>query len=110
MMINHGDIVLAKIYFSGNKAYKFRPCLIVSNDEYKKNTLEVLVVPVSIKKFPQYSLRLESDKLIYGELEKESYVRCSGLFRLEQSSIVKKVAILEKKFLAQVIKRVRECF
>lgn len=110
MLIHPGDIILSPVYFSDHSEGKIRPCLVVSSADYHHLTRDLLLVDISTKDFPAYSIELLPAAIRYGNLNKNSYVRYSNIYRLEQSEVIKKVASVHDDFLREVINKIKTCF
>ncbi len=86
----HGEIVLIPIPFTDLSSHKRRPVIVISNDEYNKQSSDVVVVAMTSTTIRnQYSFSIHSDDLIAGSLNRSGTVRVDKLYTLDQRLIIK---------------------
>ena len=99
------DIILITFPFSDLTGQKVRPVLILSNDTYNQQSLDLLVcgITANIKSVP-YSIIIDvTDVEQTGTLRNKSKIRIDTIASLEQSLVRKKIARLKITVFKQVI-------
>lgn len=82
------DLILAVYTFSDFAGQKFRPAIIVSNNEHNKTSLDVVAVPLTTNlEEKKFSFLLTQQNLETGKLIKNSRVRVDKIFALEKDNI-----------------------
>src|SRR5690625_2475661 len=101
MMYKQGDIILIRMPFSDLSNSKQRPVLVISNDNYKNKTEDIVIAAITSKlRGPEYSVRIDTKDLIEGELRVTSEIRVDKIYTLSKRIVRKKfgqvnVAVIE---------------
>lgn len=76
--LNKGDVIVVKFPFSSSLKYKARPAVIISNDNYNKNSRDTIVI-LAISSQVNSKLSIEKEVKFYKEagLLKESIFKAS---------------------------------
>jgi mRNA interferase MazF len=88
-MPDQGDIVLVPVPFSDLSAQKRRPVIVISNNDYHRQTADF--VGVALTSQPQvskYAFLITSSELVVGTLRRPSQVRADKVYTLAQATIV----------------------
>jgi mRNA interferase MazF len=98
-MYNQRDIVLIPIPFTDLSSNKKRPVIIISNDNYNKNNLDIVVVALTsnLNIENKYSIDIENYNLVEGKLPKKSRIRCDKIYTLSKNIVVKKFNKINQK-------------
>ena len=104
MHLKQGSIVLVDFSYSNLKEAKFRPALVISNFEYNKNSMDVLVMRVTSKSSEEgWKVEILRDDLEEGALDIEpSYVKVDSIFTVEKKIIRKVVARLNDEKIEEI--------
>lgn len=89
-MPRQGDIVLVPIPFTDLSSTRRRPVIVISNDEYNRTTVDVVVVAMtSNPAATKHSFTITSSDLESGKLNHPGRVRVDKIYTLSQSIIVR---------------------
>jgi mRNA-degrading endonuclease toxin of MazEF toxin-antitoxin module len=103
-----GKIVLVPFPFSSNPAQmKVRPAIIVSNLEVNSSRDVILAGITSHLWNDRYSFQLEN-RFLSHPLRQPSEIRCHYLFTIEQSLIIKEIAMLDKNKQMELFEKIKE--
>ena len=103
-MPEQGDIVLIPVPFTDLTAQKRRPVIVISNDEYNRRALDILVVAMTSNPAAQpHSFAITSADLVHGKLNRPGVVRVDKLYTLAQSLVSKRFG----KVSAEIVVRIR---
>ena len=104
MHLKQGSIVLVDFSYSNLKEAKFRPALVISNFEYNKNSMDVLVMRVTSKSSEEgWKVEILRNDMEEGTLDIEpSYVKVDSIFTVEKRIIRKVVARLNDEKIEEI--------
>ncbi len=104
MLLKQGSIVLVDFSYSNLKETKFRPALVISNFEYNKNSMDVVVMRVTSRSSEEgWKVEILGDDLEEGTLDIEpSYVKVDSIFTVEKRIIRKVVARLNEEKIEKI--------
>ncbi|MEO5649767.1 MAG: type II toxin-antitoxin system PemK/MazF family toxin [Ginsengibacter sp.] len=103
-MYNQRETVLVPFPYSNLSSSKRRPVLIISNNYYNKNYPDILIAVITSNLYKDdYSVTLNNDDLELGMLPEESIIKYHKLFTIEQSQVLKRFSILNKKKIDEVV-------
>jgi mRNA interferase MazF len=106
-MIYQGEIVIAKIPFSNFKHAKDRPNLVISNSKLNK-TNDVIVAAISGESYEPFSIEInEEEDFLEGSLQKQSFVHCNKVLRIQKSLIQNVVAKASPQLLQKVLTQIQ---
>ena len=89
-MPEQGDILLIPIPFTDLSSQKKRPVIVVSNNVYNRETVDIVVVAMtSNPAAADYSFTISSSDLEKGTLNRPGKVRVDKIYTLSQSIVVK---------------------
>ncbi len=90
MMLNQGDIALVPVPFTDLSSQKRRPVIIISNNRYNQQTLDVVVVAMTSRPLKtSYGFTISNDDLDEGNLNRSGQIRVDKIYTLSQSIVVK---------------------
>jgi mRNA interferase MazF len=112
MMFNYGDIVLIPLPFTDLTATKKRPVLIVSNNDYNKKTMDIVVVAITsnMSQDKEYTVMLKTDSLQSGELKQDSCIRTDKIYTLSKSIVQKNFGRVKDEIMNEVMSNIFELF
>ena len=92
MTFNQRDIVLIPIPFTDLTSIKKRPVIIISNNIYNKNNLDIVVVALTSNLIfdNEYCIEINNHNLENGELPNRSQIRCDKIYTLSKNIVAKK--------------------
>ncbi len=104
MHLKQGSIVLVDFSYSNLKQTKFRPALVISNFEYNKNSMDVVVMRVTSRSSEEgWKVEILREDLAEGTLDIEpSYVKVDSIFTVEKGIIRKVVARLNDEKIEEI--------
>ena len=89
-MPEQGDIVLIPIPFTDLSAQKQRPVIVISNDEYNRRNLDIVVVAMTSNPAGgPYSFTITSSEMERGRLNRPGQVRVDKIYTLSQAIALK---------------------
>jgi len=106
-----GDIVLIPFPFTDLSSVKQRPVLILSNNDYNKETDDIVTCGITSNlKDAAYSVLIDKGDLINGDIPVKSRIKVDKIFTLDQSLIRKKLAIVNKRIVEKVKQEILNLF
>ncbi len=103
IQFNQRDILIVPFPFSNLRAIMQRPVLVLSNNNYNKNSEDVVVCGITSNlKNAQCSVLINNDCLSQGKIPVQSRIKVDKLFTIEKRIIKKKVARLNKEIFGEV--------
>lgn len=100
---NQGDVVLVPFPFSDLSSSKIRPVLVISNDSYNQNYLDVVVCGITSNLRPtDYSIFIEQNDLETGFLKVKSKIKVDATAALEKTILLKTIGKIKTEVLDQV--------
>lgn len=110
-MYNQGDILLIPIPFTDLTTTTQRPVLVLSNDQYNQNTDDLLVAAITSQlKDLDYSVVINTNDLVSGELKMMSAIRADKLYTLSNQIVRKKFGSVHKNTLESTIEKINNLF
>ncbi len=104
-MIEQRDIILVPFPFSDQSSRKVRPGIVISNNEFNKNSEDVLIVGVTSNLSKGiYTLSLTSEDLDEGKLFTKCCIKSENLLKIDKDLIVKKIGVINKNTFTKIIK------
>ena len=101
------DIVWVRLPFSNFEDSKIRPAVIVSNNEYNKNSQDVLVSAITSNLEERlYSSLIDTKNLSQGKLPLKSRIRADKIIQVEKNLIINAFAKLDNKTFDLLIKEI----
>lgn len=111
MHINQKEIVLLPYPFSNLEGMKVRPALIVSNKFFNKKSADCLAVPLTtIIKDEPYSVIINNNDMVSGELIKQSRIRTDKIFSIEKNRVTMKIGTIKEKTFGKVKQEIFKMF
>ena len=109
MKYTQGDIVLLVFYDPIANMQKFRPALIVSNNDLQENEELIYLAMISTKDYnPQYCYELD-ETMITGKLDRHSYVKCHIITNNGENGIFRKVGKIKQPYFDEIVEKIKEC-
>ncbi len=104
MLLKQGSLVLVDFSYSNLKETKFRPALVISNDEYNESSMDVVVLRVTSRyREEKWEVEILRKDLAEGTLDIEpSYVKVDSIFTVEKRIIRKLVARLKDEKIEEI--------
>ncbi len=89
-MPEQGDIILVPVPFTDLSSQKRRPVIVISNNQYNQQSLDVVVVAMTSRPLQTpYGFTITNNELEKGSLNRPGQVRVDKIYTLSQSLIVK---------------------
>jgi mRNA interferase MazF len=102
-MPSQGDIVLIPVPFTDLSSTRRRPVIVISNDQYNQNTVDMVVVAMTSYVEPHpHSFVITSADLVSGTLNRPSRVRVDKVYTLAQRITVKTFGRVNDATLARI--------
>ena len=103
-MTYQGEILLVPFPFSDQSGKKVRPVVVISNDNFNKNSADILVMGLTsnISK-DKYTINLNNSDLEEEQIEL-CCIKVENILRLDKSLIIKKIGKIKKTKLNEAIK------
>lgn len=98
MIFNQRDIFVLELPFSDLSKSKLRPVLVASNDEFNRQSNDVVVVKITGSNFgTEYEVKITDQNLEEGKLKKTSYIDAGFIMTIEKQIFLKKIGRLDMK-------------
>ncbi|MBI2463836.1 type II toxin-antitoxin system PemK/MazF family toxin [Candidatus Peregrinibacteria bacterium] len=107
MMYEPGDIVLIPFPYTNLQSSKNRPAIVIYCDGHVS---DVIVLAITSQKYGKKKVLLNNNKLSFGVLPLDSYVRYDKVATLHSSLIHRKVARVKKAELQNILRLFRSQF
>jgi mRNA interferase MazF len=96
-MIEQRDLLLVPFPFSDQTGKKVRPVIVISNDEFNKNSEDILVVGVTSNiSRDKYTVDLAKGDFDRGELSVKCCVKVENILKIDKSIIIKNIGKIKK--------------
>jgi len=87
-MISQREIVLLSFPFSNLRTSKVRPAIVISNNEYNRNSDDIIAVPLTSNlKIRDYALLITNRDLERGRLIMDSNVKVDRIFSVDKKLV-----------------------
>ena len=108
-MIEQRDLFLVPFPFSDQSGRKVRPVIVISNNEFNKDSEDVIVIGVTsnISK-DKYTISLFNDNLVEGKLSTRCCIKVENILKIEKEIIIKKIGKINKDTLKEIISKLFE--
>lgn len=107
--IKQQDIVWIIFPYSDMQETKFRPAVVVSNNNYNKNNPDIVACAVTSKlREREYSILLDKSNLASGNLPLKSRIRADKIMQIEKSLVAKSFAHLNDKTFDSLIREIKK--
>ena len=108
-MIEQRDLLLVPFPFSDQTGKKVRPVIVISNNEFNKDSEDVIVVGVTsnISK-DRYAINLANDNLEEGNLTTRCCVKVENILKLDKELIIKKIGKVNRNAHNGIISKILE--
>ena len=102
--MNQRDILLVPFPFSDQKGKKVRPVIVISNDEFNRESEDVLIVSVTsnISK-DKYTSPLSNNDLEEGQLDSQCCIKVENILKIDKELVIKKIGRIRKEKLEKII-------
>ena len=109
MNYNQGEILLIPMPFSDLSKNKKRPVLVVSNNEYNRKSLDLMVVAITSNiQCSGNKLSLTNEDLETGKLKYISSIKTDKIYTLSKGIIIKSFGQITTEKLKQTISQINE--
>lgn len=106
-MIEQMDLLLVPFPFSDQSGRKVRPVIVVSNNQFNKNSEDVLVVGVtSNTSKDKYTISLNNKDLSEGKLITNCFIKSENILKLDKELIIKKIGKINRKTLDNIFSKI----
>ncbi len=106
-----GDIAVADIVYSQQFGFKRRPVLVISNTNYNKTSLDLIVVSISsTPPKSKYDLKLDNSDLVEGELRTESKIIVDFPTTIEKTLALQKIGKISARKLKELKQKLSELY
>lgn len=97
-MIEQRNLLLVPFPFSDQSGKKVRPVIVISNNEFNRNSEDILVVGVTsnISK-DKYTTTLTNKDLDEGKLSVECYIKSENILKIDKRIIMKNIGRIRKE-------------
>ncbi|MEK6829367.1 MAG: type II toxin-antitoxin system PemK/MazF family toxin [Nanoarchaeota archaeon] len=108
-MIEQRDLLFVPFPFSDQKGRKVRPVIVISNNEFNRNSEDILVIGVTsnISK-DRYVVPLTNKDLEEGKLWTECCIKCENILKIDKEMTLKKIGKIKKESLDSIKKVIFE--
>ena len=102
-MIEQRDLLLVPFPFSDKSGRKVRPVIVISNNDFNKNSEDSLVIGVTsnISK-DKYSIGLANKDLDEGKLSTVCCIKVENILKIEKDLIIKKIGKVNQNILTNI--------
>ncbi|HLD49480.1 MAG TPA: type II toxin-antitoxin system PemK/MazF family toxin [archaeon] len=101
------DLVWVRLPFSSMEESRIRPAVIVSNDDYNKKSMDVIVCAITSNLVSKnHSIFIDSKNLSAGNLPIKSRIRADKIMQIEKSLIIKPFARLDNRTFDSLVKEI----
>jgi mRNA interferase MazF len=108
-MIEQRDLLLVPFPFSDQKGKKVRPVIVISNNEFNKNSEDILVIGITTNILKdKYTINLTNKDLDEGNLLSECSIKCENILKIDKEIIVKKIGKIKKERLDLIKDKILE--
>lgn len=108
-IFDQGDIVIVELPFSDQVRSKYRPVLVISNDNYNNSSNDILVAKITGSHFnTPWETKLTNKDLDNGMLKKTSFIDSGFLFTIEKSIVKKSIGKVKQKHLKSVLDKINQ--
>jgi len=105
--MNQQELIWVRLPFSSLEESKIRPAVIVSNDEYNKNSNDVIVCAITSRiEEREYSIIVDNRNLSKGKLTIKSRIRADKIMQIEKSLIINAFARLDNKTFDKLVEEI----
>jgi len=105
--MNQQDLVWIKLPFSDFVQSKVRPALVVSNNSYNRDNLDIIVCAITSKiKESKFNIEIGNKSLSSGNLPIKSMVRSDKILQIEKNLVIRQFAKLENKTFDNVVNKI----
>jgi len=107
-LINQKSIIIVNYQFTDFSSFKARPCIVTSNDEYNKNSEDILICPISSSIMSsEWTISINNDNLDEGVLNTiPCYIKCDHLTLISKEIILQKIGCLNNKTFKELITKI----
>lgn len=96
-MIEQGSLLLVPFPFSDQSGRKVRPVIVLSNNEFNKNSEDLIVAGVTSNlSKDKYSIVLANDDLEIGKLLSPCCIKVENLLKVDKGIIIKSIGLVNK--------------
>ena len=108
-MIKQRDLLLVPFPFSDQSGRKVRPVVVISNNDFNKNSDDILIVGVTSNLSKEkYSINLANKDLEQGKLITPCCIKSENILKIEKELIIKKIGKIKKDTLKKTLTKISE--
>ncbi len=102
-MYKQGEIIIVPFPFSDLSSIKQRPVLVLSKNTDNDKVEDIITCGITSNiKDPKYSVLIELNNLIEGEIPKPSRIKVDKLFTISQDIVKKKIGRINRETFEKV--------
>ena len=106
-MIEQRDLLLVPFPFSDQSGRKVRPVIVISNNDFNKDSDDIIVVGVTSNILKdKYTISLTNNNLDEGKLFTKCSIKIENLLKLDKELIIKKIGKVNKETLKNIIDKI----
>lgn len=106
-MSEQKDLLLVPFPFSDQSGRKVRPVIVISNNDFNKDSDDIIVVGVTSNILKdKYTISLTNNNLDEGKLFTNCSIKIENLLKLDKELIIKKIGKVNKETLKNIIDRI----
>jgi len=110
-MINQRDLLLVPFPFSDQSGRKIRPVIVISGDEFNKNSEDVIVIGVTSNIIKdKYFIKLTNDDLEEGKLSTTCIIKVENILKIDKTLFIKRIGIIKTQILKDIISKLNYIF
>lgn len=108
-MIEQRDLLLVPFPFSDQSGRKARPVIVISNNEFNRDSDDIIVVGVTSNILKdEYTLNLTNNNLDEGKLSTTCCIKIENVLKLDKEMIIKKIGRINKETLKKIVDKLSE--
>lgn len=110
-MILQRDILLVPFPFSDQSGKKVRPVSVISNNEFNRNSEDLIVVGITSNIWKdKYTTTLSPTDLESGVLRHESCIKVENILRIDKDLVIKEIGKITKSKFKEIVNILNEIF
>jgi mRNA interferase MazF len=103
IVFKQGEILIVPFPFSDLSTIRQRPVLVISNNKYNENSEDIITCGITSNiKDSQFSVLIDNNNLLEGNIPIKSRIKVDKLFTLEKNIVIKKIARVKEEIFNQV--------
>jgi mRNA interferase MazF len=100
------EVWLIRAPYSDYSSSKVRPVIIISNNNYNKNSNDFIAVHITTNIDHQYAMKISNDDFTNGSLMDESIVRFDTITRYEGTLMIKRIGKIKPEYFSKIYEKI----